>query len=96
MANKYHVTKLDNIKFETDSQVYETAVEVDSLDYITLKFGESFSLRFNYNQAEKLEEHLKTARHIIQDQAIDHAGKTLSETPQGGVDEWTPDDPANW
>jgi ribonucleotide reductase beta subunit family protein with ferritin-like domain len=96
MANKYHVTKLDPIKLETESQVYETTVEVDSLDYISLQFGESFSLRFNYNQAEKLEEQLKTARYIIQDQAHANTGKPVTERPRDDSDAWEPNDPANW
>lgn len=95
MANKYNITKLDSFSFETDGQTYEVSAEVDSLEYITLQFGESFSLRFNYDSAENLENILKTARHVIQDQIIDTAGKNLKNS-SGQVKEWDPNNPSNW
>ena len=96
MANKYRVTKLDTFELVTESQVYKTTVEVDSLDYITFKFGESFSLRFDYKQAEKLEENLKTARFIIQDQATVSIDEPLTKNSHEISGRREPNDPANW
>ena len=95
MANKYHVTSLDNFELDTESQTYQVSVEVDSLDYITLEFGDSFSLRFNYNQAEKIEAALKTARYLIQDQNIDSAHRSIDNS-DNTVTRWNPNDPRNW
>ena len=95
MANKYHVTNLDNFNLDTDGQVYNVNVTVDSLDFITLEFGSSFSIRINYNEAEKIESVLKTARYLIQDQTIDKAGKVLLDKDERPKD-WNPNDPSNW
>ena len=95
MANKYHVTNLDNFNLETDGQNYNVNVTVDSLDFITLEFGSSFSIRVNYNEAEKIESVLKTARYLIQDQHIDNAGKSMKQS-NDTPDNWNPSDPTNW
>lgn len=95
MVNKYHVTNLDSFNLDTEGQTYEMIATVDSLDYITLEFGSSFSIRFNYDQAEKLESVLKSARYLIQDNHIDTAGSSISHENEESSD-WNPDDPSNW
>ncbi len=93
--NKYHVTNLDSFNLATESQTYNVNVTVDSLDFITLEFSSSFSIRFDYNESEKIESVLKTARYLIQDQNIDRAGKTLSGDNKTSKT-WNPNDPKNW
>ena len=95
MAKKYKVTKLDDFLFTTDAQTYNVSIEVDSLDYINLNFGDSFSMRINYDAAENMEKALKAARYCIQDQLIDSAGNDLSNSNQPPKD-WNPNDPTHW
>ena len=95
MASKYQVTNLNQFNIDTESQTYNVKVEVDSLDYITLKFGESFSLRLNYNDAEKIEHVIRDAKYIIQDQNIDRAGQNVANN-QSNPRDWNPSDPTNW
>ncbi len=95
MAKKYEVTKLDDFLFTTDTQSYNVTLEVDSLEYINLNFGDSFSMRINYDSAENMENALRTARYFIQDQMIDNAGKDLKNSSQTPKD-WNPNDPSNW
>ncbi len=94
-TNKYRVTNLDTFNLDTEGQTYEMIATVDSLDYITLEFGSSFSIRFNYDQAEKLESVLKSARYLIQDNHIDNAGSTINHVNEESSD-WNPNDPSNW
>jgi len=93
--NKYHVTSLDTFELDTETQTYNVNVEVDSFEFITIEIGDSFSLRFNYDQAEKIESVLKSARHLIQDMHIDNAGRSIKNLHEQPSD-WNPSDPTNW
>jgi hypothetical protein len=77
---KYTETKLPTFQLETEGRTLDVENVVDSYDTVTLTFGASFTLRLDYNNIEKLEEALVTARRLIQDQTIDQAGEGFAQS----------------
>jgi hypothetical protein len=77
---KYTETKLATFQLETEGRTLDVENVVDSYDTVTLTFGASFTLRLDYNNIEKLEEALATARRLIQDQTIVQAGEGFTQS----------------
>ena len=92
MANKYKVTKFDSFNFETDQGDYTVSTEVNSLGKITINFGSSFTLSFDYTNAEKLQSVLEYAKNSIENDAIDQAGNSFGKQEKLEF----MDDPTKW
>jgi hypothetical protein len=90
-TNKYEVTNLAVTDVVTESGVYTVETNVDSLGYVDIAFGSSFSLRLNYENVEQLETLLSEARHVLEQRYM-----SRTRTEEDTIEVYNPNDPSSW
>mgnify|MGYP001166333122 CR=1 FL=1 len=88
---KYEVTNLAVTDIVSESGAYPVETNVDSLGYVDVAFGSSFSLRLNYENLERLESLLTEARHVLEERYL-----SRNRAEEDTVEVYNPNDPANW
>ena len=89
---KYKDQVISKDTINTERGAYDVTTKVDSLGYTTIELGNSFTLRLDYNNIEKLESILRTAKHKLEDNAIDQAGAS----PVDASYHDNPNSPVHW
>jgi len=96
VTNKYKNTNIGTVELESETNRYYTMVNVDSLGIVELSFASAFSVRLNYNEVEKLESLIVSAKQYIEDQAIDQAGSQIINNDSSEYAYKDPNDPSSW
>lgn len=96
MAKKYKNDSLEDITISSDSRTYDVSTKVDNMGFVTMSFGESFELRLNYNDVEKISNVLNTAKFIVQDNIIQEMDPSIPPYTPNSSKHWNPSDPVNW
>ena len=96
MAKKYNINNLEDITITSDSMTYNVSTKVDNMGFVTMSFGESFALRLNYKDVEKISQVLKSAKFIVQDDILQEMDPAIPPYTPNSSKDWNPSDPVNW